>query len=147
MAGLGLARLHPEAQFFFTRSSGAFRDGFGGRQSGASVAEVFWTELGIKDAMFERASRHIAENAGATVALIGPRSGETRVWLISAFHMPRALQSLRRAGWARHEVLARGFPQRPLRRGFGWDLDGKLDRIRIASNEYLGLIGYHLAGN
>jgi hypothetical protein len=39
------------------------------------------------------------------------------------------------------------FRSRPLRRGFGWDLDGKLDRIRIASNECLGLIGYHLAGN
>ena len=111
MAGLRLARLHPEAQLFCTRGNGAFRDGIGGGQSGASVAEAFWTELGIKDAMLERASRHTAENAGATVALIGPRSGETRVWLISAFHMPRALHSFRRAGWARHEVLARGFPQ------------------------------------
>ncbi|MFU8865538.1 MAG: YdcF family protein [Rhodobacterales bacterium] len=144
--GLRLARLHPEAQLVFTGGSGALRDALGGGQSGADVAETFWTEQGLTDATLERVSRNTAENARATVDLIGQRPSETWVLITSAFHMPRALQSFRAAGWPDITPWPVDFRSRSLSRGIGWDLDGNLGRMRTALNEYLGLIGYRLAG-
>jgi uncharacterized SAM-binding protein YcdF (DUF218 family) len=144
--GLRLARLHPEAQLVFTGGSGALRDAFGGGQSGADVAHAFWTEQGALGAIYERSSRNTAENARATAALIDPRPGETWVLVTSAFHMPRALQSFHAAGWPGMNPWPVDFRSRPLDRGIGWDLDGNLGRIRTALNEYLGLVGYRLAG-
>ena len=144
--GLRLARLHPGAQLVFTGGSGALRDALGGGQSGADVVETFWTQQGIADATFERASRNTAENARATAALIGQRPGETWVLVTSAFHMPRALQSFRAAGWPDITPWPVDYRSRPLGRGISWDLDGNLGRMRTAFNEYLGLIAYRLAG-
>jgi len=144
--GLRLARANPDARLVFTGGSGSFRDAFGGGLSGAEVAGRFWTELGFGEALLEGSSRNTAENARATFALVAPTEGETWVLITSAFHMPRAVNSFRAAGWPDIQPWPVDYRTLPLRRGLGWNLDGNLLRMRTALNEYVGLLGWRLMG-
>jgi len=144
--GLRLARAHPGARLVFTDGSGAFRDALGGGLSGAEVAGRFWAEQGFEGALLKGAARNTAENARATLALVAPAEGKTWVLVTSAFHIPRALQSFRAAGWPDIQPWPVNYRIRPLARGPGWNLDGNLMRMRTALNEYVGLIGWRLAG-
>lgn len=144
--GLRLARAHPDARLVFTGGSGAFRDALGGGLSGAEVAGQFWADQGFTNALLEGTSRNTAENARATLAMVTPAEGEIWVLVTSAFHMPRALQSFRAAGWTDIRPWPVDYRTRPLRRGLGWNLDGNLMRMRTALNEIVGLIGWRLAG-
>ena len=144
--GLRLARLHPGARLVFTGGSGYLRDAGGGGLSGAEVAGRFWAEQGHAGAILEGQSRNTAENARLTAALIRPAPGETWVLVTSAFHMPRAVQSFRAAGWPGIVPWPVDYRSRPLARGLAWELDSNLMRLRTAVNEYVGLIAYRLAG-
>ncbi|MFN3845714.1 MAG: YdcF family protein [Paracoccaceae bacterium] len=144
--GLRLARAHPGARLVFTGGSGALRDALGGGASGAEVAGWFWSEQGVSGPVLEGASRTTSENARATRALVTPAQDETWVLVTSAFHMPRALQSFRAAGWPDVHPWPVDFRSRPLVRGLRCDLDANLMRMRTALNEYVGLVGYRLLG-
>lgn len=143
---LALARAHPQARVVFTGGSGALRDALGGGLSGADVAARFFAEQGLERAEFERTSRNTTENARASAALIDPQPGEVWVLVTSAFHMPRAIQSFRAAGWPGIQPWPVDFRGRPWRDRLGWDLMGNLGRLEIALREYLGLLAYGLAG-
>lgn len=97
--------------------------------------------------VFEGGSRNTFENARNTSALLGGAASGPRPWLLvtSAAHMPRAIGAFRAQG-----VTVAAFPtdyrQLPPR----WSLSavnaGRLERMRVALHEYVGLLGYWLLG-
>ena len=144
LAGLALARRHPDAQLIFTGGSAAL---LGTRVSGAEVADRIFADAGIAPdrVRLEGASRNTAENAALTRALVGdPREGP---WLLvtSAFHMPRAMGAFCRAGW--RGIVAWPVDYRGLGGGdVGWDLAERLRTLNIAVKEWIGLVAYRVTG-
>ena len=147
-AALALARVHPQARIVFTGGSGALRDVGRSDGSSAAVAKRFFTEQGIDPARLsvESASRNTAENARLTRALIKPQPGEVWVLVTSAFHMPRAMESFRAAGWEGLVPWPVDFRARDLDVGIGWELARNLDVLNTAVREYLGILAYGATG-
>jgi uncharacterized SAM-binding protein YcdF (DUF218 family) len=94
-----LGRRYPDAKLVFTGGSGdVFRQ---------HVKEADVLGPTLKDVLgmdpdrlvFENQSRNTHENAVFTHKLIQPKPGETWILVTSAFHMPRAAGSFRKAGW------------------------------------------------
>jgi uncharacterized SAM-binding protein YcdF (DUF218 family) len=85
-----LARRFPEARIVIA-----------GLASPAVNAEEFATAFGIDSArlVLEDRSRNTYESAMFSLRAAAPQTGETWILVTSAFHMPRAVGSFRRAGW------------------------------------------------
>ena len=144
-AFVALARRYPQARLVFTGGSGAL---FDTGHSEANVAENLIAELGLDPARiaFERAARNTRENALLAMALAQPQAGETWLLVTSAFHMPRAMGSFRRAGW---QVTA--YPVDYLTAGPGawrpgFNLMLGLSLLTVAEKEWIGLAAYRLLG-
>ena len=77
----------------------------------AGVAKRFFTRIGIDPGriLVEETSRTTSENAAFTKALVNPRPGERWLPVTPAFHIPRAIASLR-GGRFRPHAVARRFP-------------------------------------
>ena len=120
------------------------------RQQGPSEAEVtrrLMTALGFAaDAFtYEARSRNTFENAVFTRALVGEPEG---AWLLvtSAFHMPRAVGTFRRAGF---DVVPYPVDFRTAPPMTTWWPPKPLDRFEKASvvaKEWVGLVAYRLLG-
>jgi uncharacterized SAM-binding protein YcdF (DUF218 family) len=147
-AALALARRLPNAQIVFTGGSGLLQDALGGGTSGADVAKQFFLKQGIPASrlILERKSRNTAENARLTYALLQPEPGQTWVLVTSAFHMPRAMRSFRRAGWAGIIPYPVDYRSGRFIDDIGWDLAKNLQTLNIAVKEYVGLLAYSLTG-
>ena len=76
--------------------------------------------------------------------LIKPADGERWVLVTSAFHMPRAMASFRRAGWRGITPYPVDFRSAAFRDQISWDLTEHLRELNIAVKEYLGLAAYGL---
>ncbi|HSR72180.1 MAG TPA: YdcF family protein [Kiloniellales bacterium] len=147
-AFVALARRHPEAALLFTGGYGTLR---ASRGREADVAAAFLAGLGLDPARvrFDRAARNTRENALQARALAKPASGDTWLPVTSAAHMPRAIGTFRRIGWAplAYPVDFNALPAVP---GEGLRLDFDLGRglflARLALHEWLGLIAYRLLG-
>ncbi|MFZ5965206.1 YdcF family protein [Thalassococcus sp. BH17M4-6] len=148
VAGLALARRFPEARLLFAGGSGALRDVAGMRVSEASVAEQLFRAQGIAAdrLLLEDRSRNTAENARLGLELAAPAEDETWVLVTSAFHMPRAMQSFRSAGWP--DLVAWPVDYRTSRfvDGIGWNLSGNMQILGIAVREHVGRLAYRLSG-
>lgn len=143
LAGIALARLHPEARLIFTGGSGSLLDQ---GVSGADVAERLFAEAGVDPARveLERASRNTAENAALTLEMIG--QGDEGPWILvtSAFHMPRSVAVFCAAGW-------RGIVPWPVDYsaaggGIGWSLAERLRTLNTGVKEWIGLGAYRATG-
>ncbi len=145
---MALARRFPEARVVFTGGSGALRNlgTYGGTQAG--IAEDLLLSLGLsRDRLtLETRSRNTAENASLTHALIAPEAGERWILVTSAFHMPRAMRSFKRAGWPGLVPWPVDFRSERLRDGLGWNLAENLDQLNTAMKETVGLLAYRVAG-
>ncbi len=144
---LVLARAYPQARVVFTGGSGALRNAFETRPArGQPVARLF-ADLGLERGRLtlETASRNTAENARLSRQMVEPGADETWILVTSAFHMPRALASFQAEGWPGTLV-----PWPVDHRGghlvADWNLSGQLTKLQIAVREYIGLLGYRLAG-
>jgi uncharacterized SAM-binding protein YcdF (DUF218 family) len=145
LAGIALARKHPEAKLALVGGEGDFFPvGF----AEARATEGFVLEEGIAPArlILEERSRSTHENAVYAREVIQPKPAETWVLVSSAFHMPRAVASFRAVGWPviPYPVDFKIDPRTGLQANFNL-LDG-LSASTIAGKEWAGLLGYRLAG-
>jgi uncharacterized SAM-binding protein YcdF (DUF218 family) len=147
-AAVELARRFPQAQLIYAGGSGRLRDALGAEATEADVALAFFLAQGISPyrIKLDARSRNTAENA-ANAAKAADRAGPGD-WVIitSAFHMPRALASFRRAGWADLTPYPVDYRTGTFRDGFGWNLTGNLLNLQTAISEWVGLAAYAALG-
>jgi uncharacterized SAM-binding protein YcdF (DUF218 family) len=145
LAGIALARRHPEAKLALIGGEGEFfPTGF----AEARATQGFALDEGIAPTriILEERSRSTHENAVYAKETIRPQPGETWVLVTSAFHMPRAVASFAAVGWPviPYPVDYKIDPRTGLRPNFSL-LDG-LGAMTLAGKEWAGLIGYRLMG-
>jgi uncharacterized SAM-binding protein YcdF (DUF218 family) len=145
LAGIVLARHHPEAKLALIGGEGDFFPiGF----AEARATEGFALEEGILPTriILEERSRSTHENAVYAKEMIRPQPGESWVLVTSAFHMPRAIASFSAVGWPviPYPVDYKIDPQTGLRLNFS--LVEGLSASTLAGKEWAGLFGYRLMG-
>jgi len=141
-----LARRFPNAKIVL---SGGNANPFHPLSTEAEVGRKFLEDLGVADdrIVMEGHSRTTYENAEFTRPLIHPVAGERWLLVTSAYHMPRAMGVFRAAGFNVEaypvDWRTRGWvdAERPF-----LTLSGGLGRLDTAVHEWVGLIGYRLAG-
>jgi uncharacterized SAM-binding protein YcdF (DUF218 family) len=140
-----LARRYPRAQIIFSGGTDPSSPG----PSEAAVVKQYFVSFGIPAdrISIEERSQTTEENARFTAHLINPTPQSRWLLVTSAYHMPRAMGTFRRAGF---DVIA--FPVGS--RTHGWQelwlpastATDNLRRLDIAVHEWLGLLDYRLSG-
>ena len=145
LAGMALARRHPEAKLVFTSGSGSI---LYQRYKGADVGKKLFEEQGMDSSriLLERKSRNTYENAAFSKALVKPRSGEIWVLVTTASHMPRSVGIFCQADWPMipYPVDHHTWRGNLLRLDYG--LVGHLNELGLAMYEWVGLVAYKLTG-
>jgi uncharacterized SAM-binding protein YcdF (DUF218 family) len=145
LAGVALARRHPEAKLVLVSGEGNF---FLVGYSEARATLAFVADEGIAPAriLLEEKSRSTRENAVYAKEMIRPATGENWVLVTSAYHMPRAIASFEGVGWSAipYPVDFKIDPRTGLSANFNL-LDG-LSAATLAGKEWVGLVGYRLMG-
>lgn len=143
-ATVALAQRYPGLRIVFTGGEGEL---FGSGPSEAERAQRFFTTMGLPAGRvwLESASRNTYENAVLTARLPGMDTGQRWLLLTSAWHMPRAIGSFRKAGW---NVTA--YPV-DFRTGLAtpwsnYSLSLGAEKWQMVLRELLGLLAYRLAG-
>jgi len=140
-----LARRYPQAKLIFTGGSGSL---FDQKVKEADVLAPFLDVLGLDAGrvILENKSRNTYENALFTHALANPQPDETWILITTAWHMPRAYGSFRKAGW---QVIPypvdfnfKGDEQFDLL----FNLRSGLSRLAGGLHEWLGLFSYWVMG-
>ncbi len=141
---VALLRQYPHLKLLFTGGEAELlTDGM----TEAQRARIFFDSMGVdpRQVIYESASRTTYENAvlAGTVAGVNPR----QPWLLltSAWHMPRAIATFRKAGWnvTPYPVDFRVGQRTP------WTQYSLADGARkwhMALHEIVGLLAYRLAG-
>jgi uncharacterized SAM-binding protein YcdF (DUF218 family) len=140
-----LARRYPSSRIVLTGGDSSVLES---APAEAGVMQQFFLAEGIDAARItlESKSRTTFENAVLSQALVQPKPGETWLLVTSAAHMPRAVGCFRRAGW---EVVP--YPVDFRTTGTGthhteFSLANHLELLTKAAREWIGLVGYRLAG-
>jgi uncharacterized SAM-binding protein YcdF (DUF218 family) len=141
VAVANLAHRYPSARIVYSGGNAAL---MGGGTVEADYASRVFESLGIaRDRIIlERHSRNTAENALFSKQLINPKAGEHWLLVTSGFHMPRAIGTFRKIGFAVDaypvdwRIKAPLAPISTLATGLA-DTD-------LAMHEWAGLIGYWL---
>jgi len=140
-----LAERYPRAKMVYSGGAGNL---FHQDLKEAPLVVALLRQLGVDPGrvIFEDQSRNTAENAVFSRRLAKPKEGETWILVTSAFHMPRAVGSFRRAGWRvtpypvdYHTLGEEDFP-------FRFNFAGGVGSLNNALHEYLGLLSYWLNG-
>lgn len=145
LAGIALARRHPEAKLALVGGEGElFPVGF----AEARATSRFVVDEGITAAriILEERSRSTHENAVFAKESIRPGPAETWILVTSAFHMPRAVASFRAVDWPviPYPVDFKVDPNTVWRGNF--NLVEGLGTATTAGKEWAGLAGYRLRG-
>lgn len=148
LTGIALAHRFPQARVVFT--GGAPRL-FGTGPDTAALATSVFTRTGIapERIIVENQSRNTAENATLTLAFLTALGEDTEApWVLvtSAYHMPRALEVFRAAGWPDITPWPTDFRGGVFQDRIGWDLADNLDDLNTAAREWVGLIAYRITG-
>ena len=141
-----LAKQYPAARIIY---SGGDAGLFVRRGSEADVVADLFESLGVPATRLtlEGRSRNTVENAIYSKALARPKPGERWLLVTSALHMPRAIGTFRRAGFA-----VEAYPVDYQTNGWGDLLEvfgsasGGLARTDNALHEWIGLIAYRITG-
>jgi uncharacterized SAM-binding protein YcdF (DUF218 family) len=142
-----LARRYSKSRLLFSGGSNVL---FGARGPEAAFARGMFERLGIEPARIELEdrSRNTVENAVFSKTIAAPKPGERWLLVTSAFHMPRAIGTFRRAGflvepypvdWRTRGASEPLHPPRSLSEG--------LRRTDTAAHEWFGLLAYWLTGH
>lgn len=146
LATIALARRFPAAPIVISGGGGTF---FADGTAEAPLIARYFEEIGIdpKRLVIEDRSRTTAENAEFTAALVRPKAGGRWLLVTSAWHMPRAVGTFRKVGFAvvPYPVDARTGGGAYLWRSFAYVSDG-LRRLDVATKEWAGLIAYAVTG-
>jgi uncharacterized SAM-binding protein YcdF (DUF218 family) len=140
-----LARKYPSARIVFAGGNASLFSG----PSEADFAVSFFESLGLprNRIALETQSRNTAENAVFAKRLIAPKPDERWLLVTSAFHMPRAIGTFRKAGFS-----VEAYPVDYQTNGWAdlWTLSGSLmgdiGRTDTAVHEWLGLLAYWITG-
>lgn len=141
-----LARRFPEARIVISGGSGALvLEGEGDADTAPRLLEA----LGVpRDRLvLENKSRDTFENAAFARELVHPAEGEKWLLVTSAFHMPRAIDLFRKAGFS-----VEPWPVDYRTAGnerLGLATDNPVDSLRtmtLAVREWLGLLAYRIVG-
>ncbi|WP_158764398.1 YdcF family protein [Terricaulis silvestris] len=138
-----LARAHPQALMLVSGGQTFARQGV--RSEAEATADLLG-ELGVsrERLVLETASRTTAENALLAATHAGRARGR---WLLvtSAFHMPRAVGTFRKAGL---DVIAAPTDWQVDERSrlLSFSVSDRLHKLDLAAKEYLGLLIYWLTG-
>jgi uncharacterized SAM-binding protein YcdF (DUF218 family) len=145
LAGMSLAKRHPEAKLVFTSGTGSM---LYQQYKGADVAQRLFEEQGmnLSHILFERNSRNTYENALFSKAMVKPKPGETWVLVTSASHMPRSVGIFCQADWPMIPYPVDHHTWRGHLLRIDFDLARNLTDLRLAANEWMGLIAYKLTG-
>src|SRR5690349_11461464 len=145
LAGIALARRHPEARLALVGGEGAF---FPAGLAEARATRRFVEDEGIagERIIIEERSRSTHENAVYAKEVIEPRPGAAWVLVTSAFHMPRAVAAFRAVDWRviPYPTDYKVDPRTGLRPSFS--LVEGLGTATLAGKEWAGLFGYWLRG-
>jgi uncharacterized SAM-binding protein YcdF (DUF218 family) len=141
-----LARRYPHARIIF---SGGTSPSWGPGPSEAAIVKQYFVSFGIAAdrILIEERSQTTEENARFTADLIRPTPRSRWLLVTSAYHMPRAMGTFRRAGF---NVIA--FPAGARTHGWRemwWPATTATDNLRrldVAVHEWLGLFVYRLRG-
>jgi len=140
-----LAILFPDAKVIFSGGSGDLH-----RQDlkEADYVAPFFQQLGVppERIVFENQARNTVENAEITLKIANPQPAETWVLVTSAFHMPRAMGTFRKAGW---HILAypTDYGTSPdFEWRYGFNFFHGMGKLTQAVHETLGLIFYRITG-
>lgn len=143
LAALDLARRFPGAPVVFTGGSGHL---IPSKALQSEVARRLLTGAGLDPArlILEGASRTTAENARLAAAKVPGRSGQ---WLFvtSAWHMPRAVETFCAAGWQGLTPYPVDFRSRVGLQP-SWMPAESLAAFNTAAREWLGLAAYRATG-
>lgn len=143
---VALARRFPDAKILFTGGSGAL---FETRKSEAEGAAALFMKMGLapERLLLESSAKNTFENAQFSVDMAQPRSGSRWLLVTSASHMPRAMGSFRKVGFAIEpwpvDYRTRG--RQDFWRFFSKPSEG-LRRTDNAVREWAGLLAYRLTG-
>lgn len=141
-----LARLYPDAKVIVSGGDGGF---FVRSLPEAQSTQEMISEFGLAENrfIFENNSRNTIENAVFSRRLADPQPGETWLLVTSAYHMPRAVGSFRRAGF---DVVAWPVDYKtPAAEKFALYLSSPndaLSRFTVAMREWAGLLAYWVTG-
>lgn len=141
-----LAQLYPNAKIVVTGGIGEL---LGSGDTDAAISERFFPDMGIAKGrlVLEGNSRNTIENAELTKPLLDGIGAKSVLLVTSAFHMPRAIGSFRKAG-----VTVIPWPADYKTTGnvsLGPAVDnpvGNAGALSLAVKEWTGLLGYWLAG-
>lgn len=142
---VALARSYPDAKIIFSGGAG---DPAWPKLREAHYIAPFLIDMGLDPArvIFEDQARNTAENARITYQMAEPKTGENWLLVTSAFHMPRAMGTFRKAGWTL-QAYPVDFNTSP---NFVWQFFFNFSRglIRLSqlSHEVIGLVVYKLTG-
>jgi uncharacterized SAM-binding protein YcdF (DUF218 family) len=145
LAGVALARRHPEAKLAFVGGEGElFPVGFA--EARATLGFVIDEGIATTRIVLEEQSRSTHENAVFAKESIRPGPAETWILVTSAFHMPRAVASFRAVDWPviPYPVDFKVDPSTVWRANF--NLIEGLRTATTAGKEWAGLAGYRLRG-
>jgi uncharacterized SAM-binding protein YcdF (DUF218 family) len=141
---VSLWRRHPQLHIVFTGGEGEF---FGSGPSEAERAQQFFDSMGVPRSalMLETRSQNTYENALLTRALPGLDPQKPWLLLTSAWHMPRALGTFKKAGWnvTPYPVDFRTGGITPLS---NFNLGEGAERWELLLHEALGIAAYRLSG-
>lgn len=140
-----LAHRYPGAKIIF---SGGTNPSWGPGPSEAAIVKRYFVSFGIaaERISIEERSLTTEENARFTAQMVHPTPSSRWLLVTSAYHMPRAMGTFRKAGF---NVVAFSVGQRT----HGWDeswwpastATDNLRRVDIAIHEWIGLIAYRLS--
>ena len=139
--GAELAHRYPDARVIFSGGSG---DPMNPDLREAHYAPSLFQQFGLGEnrVIFDDEARNTAENATKMLDIAKPASGDAWLLVTSAFHMPRAVGTFRKAGW---KVIPYPVDFNTAKRdgiGLNLSLHGNLSRLGAAVHEYLGLLAY-----
>jgi uncharacterized SAM-binding protein YcdF (DUF218 family) len=143
---VALARRLPAARLVFSGGSGWLLTA---EQPEAEGAGRLFAALGIAEdrITLEGQSRNTHENALLSAKVLKPAPDQRWLLVTSAWHMPRAMGTFRRAGFAVEPWPVDYRTPRPLdmMRAYSSIPEG-LRRIDFVTREYIGLAAYYLTG-
>ncbi|MDO1580530.1 YdcF family protein [Rhizobium oryzicola] len=143
---LRLAIAHPEARILVSGGDGSFSGRYEGE---AAAAERFFSSYGVSTARVikENESRNTWENMQKTKALLEKQGLKECLLITSAFHMPRATALFEKAGLAVKPWPVDYRTSGTVSPGLDFTQPSlNAQNTSTAVREWLGLIGYRLAG-
>lgn len=141
-----LARRYPDARLVFTGGMGWLRNK--SSHSNEPIVKAALLGLGIPESrlLIEDASRNTYENAFFSRNLVHPKSDENWILVTSAFHMPRALECFRKAGWNVFPAPTDYRTPGSLQWDSHMDVGEQVAAFTTALHEYIGLVAYRMQG-